>query len=172
MRTTVIPAQITTVEDKIAGSLNLTQIFILMIPIFWSAVVYILFIPFMKLTWYKLPLVLIVLFICLILSMRIKGKIVLSWLMVILRYNLRAKYYLFNKNDPYLRTMDLPVFEKKPLKLFRKSPAKKEVKRQNPNFAITDLIQLEKLITDPKYTLSFKSNKKGGLYVHFQQIQK
>jgi len=29
MRTTIIPAQITTVEDKIAGSLNMTQILIL-----------------------------------------------------------------------------------------------------------------------------------------------
>ena len=40
MRTTVIPAQITTVEDKIAGSLNLTQILILMIPVFWATIVY------------------------------------------------------------------------------------------------------------------------------------
>ncbi|MBI2600937.1 PrgI family protein [Candidatus Daviesbacteria bacterium] len=172
MRTTVIPAQITTVEDKIAGNLNLTQILILMVPIFWSAIVYVLVLPSMKLTWYKLPLVLIVLFVCLILSMRIKGKVVLSWLMVILRFNLRPKYFLFNKNDSFLRTMDLPVFEKKQLKLFTKSPVKKEVKRINPNFAVTDLIQLEKLITDPKYTLSFKSNRKGGLYVDFQQIQK
>jgi hypothetical protein len=33
MRTRVIPAQITTVEDRIAGNLNLTQILLLMIPV-------------------------------------------------------------------------------------------------------------------------------------------
>jgi len=35
MRTRVIPAQITTVEDKIVGNLNLMQMAILMVPIFF-----------------------------------------------------------------------------------------------------------------------------------------
>lgn len=172
MRTTVIPAQITTVEDKIAGNLNLTQIIILMVPVLWSTVVYSLFLPSMRLTWYKLPLVLIVLFACLILSLRIKGKVVFNWLFVLLRYNFRPKYYLYNKNDAYLRTIDLPVFEKKPLKLFKKAPVKKEATKVAPNFGINDLVRLESFIQDPKYTLSFKTGKKGGLYVGLQQIQK
>jgi hypothetical protein len=34
MRTTVIPAQITTVEDRIAANLNLTQIILLLASLF------------------------------------------------------------------------------------------------------------------------------------------
>lgn len=172
MRTTVIPAQITTVEDKIAGSLNLTQILILMVPIFWTTIVYVMFPPTMKLLWYKLPIVLIVLFISLTLSLRIKGKVVFNWLFVLLRYNLRPKYYLFNKNDTYLRTIDLPVFEKKPIKLFSKSQVKKEVQKVIPQSTLNDLAKLESFIKDPNYSLSFKAGKKGGLYVGVQQIQK
>jgi len=82
MRTTVIPAQITTVEDKIAGNLNITQILILMVPVFWTTIVYTLFSPVMRLAWYKIPLVIVVLFLCLILSLRIKGKVLVEWLLV------------------------------------------------------------------------------------------
>lgn len=172
MRTTVIPAQITTVEDKIAGNLNLTQILILMVPVFWTTIVYTIFIPALKLSWYKLPLVLIVLFICLGLSLRIKGKVVLNWLIVLLRFNTRPKYYVFNKNDKSFRALDIPVFEKKPLTLFKKSKAARTVKLKTQGLAFSELVKLESLIRNPKYTLSFKSGKKGGMHVAFEQIQK
>ena len=86
MRTTIIPAQITTIEDKIAGSLNMTQILILMFPVLWTALIYILFAPAMKLVPYKLGLIGVVIMICLILVIRIKDKIVAEWLGVVLRH--------------------------------------------------------------------------------------
>lgn len=172
MRTTVIPAQITTVEDKIAGSLNLTQILLLMAPVIWTTIVYAVFFPAMKLAWYKFPVVLIVLFICLILSMRIKGKVVLNWLLVVLKFNLRPKYYLFNKNDAYQRTIDLPIFEKKQRRIFKKAVVQKEVKTANPTFGVRELIQLENLITRKNISLNFKASKKGGFNVAFEQIDK
>lgn len=172
MRTTVIPAQITTIEDKIAGNLNLTQILILMVPIFWTTIVYALLSPRMKLMWYKFPLVLIVLFICLTLSLRIKGKVVLNWLIVVLKFNIRPKFYLFNKNDTYQRVIDLPVFPKKQIKLPAIKTAKKEAVKPTPNFNISDFAKLENFIKNPKYSLSFKSAKKGGVDVAFEQIKK
>src|SRR3989344_1824575 len=171
MRTTVIPAQITTVEDKIAGSLNLTQIFILMVPVFWTTIVYAIFPAPMQITWYKLPVVLAVLIICLILSLRIKDKVVLSWLVVLLRYNLRPRYYLFNKNDAYLRDLCLPEPEKRSFSLFNKALRKQEIKIPAKSFGIKDLIKLKDFIHNPKYTLSLKPDKKGGLYVALEQIQ-
>lgn len=170
MKTQVIPAQITTVEDKIAGNLNLTQILILMVPIFWTTIVYAFFFPTMKLAMYKIPLVLTAVFICLILAMRIKGKVVVEWLAVLLKFNTRPKFYVFNKNESYLRTMDLPVFDKKPLKLFAKS-VKKEI-RVIPTFDVPQLAQLENLIASQRLNLSFKTTKKGGFHVAFEQIQK
>lgn len=171
MRTTVIPAQITTIEDKIAGNLSLTQILILMVPVFWTAIVYTLLTPAMKLAWYKFPLILIVLFICLTLSLRIKGKVVLNWLIVLLNFNVRPKYYLFNKSDTFSRIIDLPVFEKKQIKLFKEKAVTKEAPKTVPNFNVSDFVRLENFINNSDYSLSFKS-KKGGVNVAFEQIKK
>lgn len=172
MRTTVIPAQITTVEDKIAGNFNLTQILILMVPIFWTTIVYTLFLPTMQLAWYKVPLILMVLFICLTLSLRIKGKVVLNWLVILLTYNLRPKYYVLNKNDAYLRRLDVPAFEKKPLPLLKKRIVKNEKKQETQNFSLREFIQFDHVTGNPKYTISYKSGKKGGINVAFGQVQK
>src|SRR5258706_11439844 len=111
MRTTIIPAQITTIEDKIAGSLNFTQILLLMTPVLWGALVYTLFALVMKLAPYKIGLVLFVTMISLILAMRVKEKIVAEWLGILVSYRLRPKYYLFTKNDITERIVDLPFIE-------------------------------------------------------------
>jgi len=172
MRTTVIPAQITTVEDKIAGNLNLTQILILMVPVFWTTIVYAVFIPQMHLAIYKIPLVILVLILCLILSIRIKGKVVVEWLAVLFRYHFRSKYYLFNKNDQYLRTLDLVTIEKKPVRLFRPQVKTAKETKTTDKFDIADFVKLENIIGSPKYTVSFKSGRRGGLDVAFEQLKK
>ncbi len=171
MRTTVIPAQITTVEDKIAGNLNLTQILILLIPVFWTTVVYAFFAPGVKLVWYKFPLILAVLFICLALAIRLKGKVALEWLMVLLKYRLRPKYYLFDKNSPYLRPRDLPVFEKKPV--FNKPKVSKiEARPPAGDFPPGEIIKLDNLLVQHNYTLSYKAGRRGGIRVALEKIPK
>lgn len=170
MRTTVIPAQITTVEDKIAGNLSMTQIVILLVPIFFGTFVFAMLPPTMHLAIYKLPLVLFVLFVCLILSLRIKGKVVASWLMILLSYNTRAKYYVFNKNDIYLR--DILELEKIEKKEVVKTTAKKEVVIPAKKFGLKELKELETFIKNPNYSFSLKPDKKGGLYVAVSEIKK
>lgn len=145
---------------------------LLMFPVFWATIVYALFIPRLELAWYKLPLVLLVLFLCLALSVRIKGKVAINWLVIILRYNVRPKYYVFDKNDAFLRTLDLPVFEKKQRSAFGKTASKEQAKKKAPDFSIADLVRFEGLLTDPKFSFSFKSSRKGGLYVAFEKDQK
>ena len=172
MRSKPIPAQITTVEDKIAGNLNLTQIMLLMVPVFFTTAAYAVFPPRMNLALYKLPLVLIVLIICLTLSLRIKGKVVLNWLVILLTYNLRPAYYLFNKNDTHFRTLDLPVFEKRQRKLFKKAPAKLEKRTPVPAFNLRDLAKLQNIMKDPNYSFVLKVGKKGGFNVSLGQVQK
>lgn len=178
MRTTVIPAQITTVEDKIAGSLNLTQIVLLMIPVIWAATLYTVFPPQFQLIWYKLPFFFLISAICLILALRIKGKVVLNWLMVVLKYNIRPKYYLFNKNDISLRDIYLPEYEKKPSKLsvlftkLAKSEKNQGIKIPAKSFGIEDLMKLKDFLHNPNYSLSLKPDNKGGLYVALEQIKR
>lgn len=171
MRTRVIPAQITTVEDKIAGNLNLTQILLLMVPVFAATIIYGMFPPQMHLAVYKLPLFFFVSIISLILAIRIKGKVVLQWALLILRYNTRPKYYLFRKSDLYFRTLDLPVFEKKQRKMLKKATINEEVTFKLPSFAVKEMLRFREALIDSPYSYSIKS-KKGGLYVALQQVKK
>lgn len=171
MRTTIIPAQITTVEDRIAGNLNLIQIILLMVPVFWTTIAYAVLPPRMHVSWYKLPAILIVLALCLILALRIKGKVVINWLGVLLKYNIRPRYFLFNKNDNYLRQMDLVVYKEKLTKNVNKSSEKKFANNTPSPHGLNELLGLENLIKNPKYTFSLKPGKKGGVYVAFEQVQ-
>lgn len=144
MRTTIIPAQITTVEDKIAGSLNMTQILILMFPVLWTALIYILFAPAMKLVPYKLGLIGVVIMVCLILVIRIKDKIVAEWLGVVLRYQFRPKYWLYNKNDIANRIIDIPDIPD--IAISKRKTTKKASSDQKTEINISDLVRLEQLI--------------------------
>lgn len=171
MRTQVIPAQITTVEDKIAGNLNLTQIMLLLFPAFWTALVFTVITPRLQFSLYKLPLVLVVLILCLVLAIRIKGKVVLNWAFTIFRYNLRPKYYVFNKNDSFLRTLDLPNLDKKVKVQTKKEISVVEKEKKAPT-SLGDLIKLDNLLSNPKYSFSFKEARKGGIDVAFKQEQK
>lgn len=175
MRATTIPAQITTVEDKIAGNLNMTQVALLAVPIIFAAMVYTAFPPTFRFALYKLPLILLVALLCIGLSLRINGKVIISWLIVVLRFNLRPRYYLFDKNDEYSRDMYLPEVEKKQFKLFSfnflKNRKKKEEGVPAHSFSISDLMKLQDFIHNPDYSFSFKVNEKGGISVIFGQVQ-
>ena len=158
MRTTIIPAQITTVEDKIAGSLNMTQVLILMAPILWTALIYILLAPSMKLTSLKLLLIIISTAVSSILALRIKDKIVAEWLGVLLKYRLRPKYYLFNKNDLTNRTIDIPEL---PIEyVASKKQSKKTVLAKASEIELADLIKFEHLVSSGKVALHYQLNKK------------
>lgn len=172
MRTRVIPAQMTTVEDKIVGNLNIAQMLMLMAPVFFTTLVYIFFPPGMSFVAYKLVISLIVFVVFTTLSLRIKGKVVVNWLAVLFRYNLRAKYYIYNKNEAYLREIYLPEVEKPFVELKSLVPAKKKVKKYLRRVNIQDLVSLEDIIKDGDLDLRYKTGKKGGLDVAFEQITK
>src|SRR5258708_18652430 len=99
MKVTVVPAQVTTIEDRIAGNLGLSQLLLLIAPVFGSSAIYMILPPNMQSAPYKLVLIATLVFVGCLLAIRIKGKILLFWLAIIFRYNLRPKYYVFNKNS-------------------------------------------------------------------------
>lgn len=105
MRSTIIPAQITTIEDTIAGNLTLTQILLLLSPVLFTASAYVFLPERMSFTVYKIPVILFVSFLFVILSIRIKNKLVLSWSIILLAYFFRPKLYLFDKNSNFLREL-------------------------------------------------------------------
>lgn len=172
MRTRVIPAQITTVEDKIVGSLNLMQMMILMAPVFFTTLLYAVIPPTMTFVIYKLVISAMVFITCLILSLRIKGKVVVDWLAILLRYNLRSKYYIYNKNESYLRTLYLPTVSKAPEEKKKEAETKNQINVKPAIYRIKNLVSLENMIGNDEVDFRYKIGKKGGLNVAFEQIKK
>lgn len=167
MKSTIVPAQITTVEDRIAGNLTFSQLLLMVAPVFFTGVVFTFIPPFMTLRGYKLIVCLSVMLICLTLAIRIKGRIVLVWISILGRYNLRPKYYLFNKNNLYLRDLQLeaksPKVEQKKIVTQRKRPPL--------HIPTPQRVWAEAVAADPRAQLEFKTTKKGGLRVHIQEIK-
>jgi hypothetical protein len=104
MRSTIVPAQITTVEDTVAGNLSVVQLILLCAPLFAGGAIFVLLPPFFIGSAYKITLVAVIAAIFWVMAIRIKDRLVLEWTITIGRYNLRPRRYLFNKNDAYLRT--------------------------------------------------------------------
>jgi hypothetical protein len=168
MRNTVIPAQITTVEDKIAGNLNLTQILLLMMPVFVTTILFAFVPPTMKLGILKIVISGILLISCGILAIRVKGRVVLNWLLVWAKFKIRPSYYVFNKNDNYLREVEQIVKTTNKVKVIKKI----SVKEPKKALVEIDAVKLLHVITDQKNSLSFVFNQKGGLHVAVEPIKK
>ena len=168
MKTTLVPAQVTTVEDKIAGSLSLSQLLLLCTPIFLGGAIYALFPPLLHLTLLKTGIFILLVITFSLLSLRIKGKILLSWLVVISRYNLRPRYYIYNKNEMHLRIAKMTA--KAATKRKKPSEPKKAIPIL-PKIPMPQLVKLQSVIIDPRAKLSIRASKKGGLSVHITEIK-
>jgi hypothetical protein len=171
MKTTVVPAQITTVEDRIMGNLTLQQMVLLVTPVFVNFVLFALLPSSMHINSYKVVLMTLVVSICALLAVRVKGKILLIWLVTITRYNNRARYFIFDKNDTYLReSIESPQTNQEEEVLAHDlEPAPK---RQLPVMSIADVAKLEGIIANPAAKLSFKLNKKRGLHVSITEVER
>lgn len=169
MRSTIIPAQITTVEDKIAGSLNFTQMILLMIPVLWSLLLYAFFPPVMHLNSVKDILISLVFIVSVILAFRIRGHIILEWILIYGRYSLRPSYYVFDKNDPLYREIVPPVKTKT---TETKVSATDSTAKVHSSIPIKALISLDTLLTDARGKVQFKALKDGRLNVAYQQVDR
>ncbi len=99
MKTSIVPAQITSVEDVIAANLSLTQIIILIIPVFMAALIFSGLPPFMHIKLYKLIILFVICLPISLLALRINGQIILKWLAVIVAYKTRPRVYLFSQQN-------------------------------------------------------------------------
>ena len=170
MKMTVVPAQVTTVEDRIIGNLGFSQILLLIVPIFVSAGVFVFVPPFMNGAIYKYILMAVVAVLFCILAVRIKSKIVALWLVMILHYNVRPKYYLFNKNVTTLRE-NFPSKKNQPE--LEKTVATDRVKRADrPRLDTPTTVQVLAAIENPAARVRFETGKKGELHVRFTEIKK
>jgi len=167
MKVTVVPAQVTTVEDRIVGSLGLSQILLLAAPVFGGSALYIILPPVMHASIYKVVLMVAFLVLCGLLSIRIKGKILLFWLVVILRYNLRPRYYVFNKHSLHGRNFH---------EASRSAETKDETTdvkqraRRKLSLSTAEVANIQNLLDNPAANLSFET-RKGYLYVRITEVK-
>lgn len=169
MKSTIVPAQITTVEDKIAGSLSMSQLVLLCAPIFIDGVLYILFPPGLKFVLYKVILCIAIALVCASMAIRIKGKVLLLWAIVIVRYNLRPRYYLFDKNDTYLRNT-IEIHDA----LENETIAGAVPVRTDTKVTVVDplnIAHIQQLLLDRRAELEIKPTKKGGFRVTLTEVE-
>ena len=158
-----VPAQITTVEDRIAGNLSLQQMILLAAPLFMGLLIFMLLPPNLHFVLYKLVIIGIIAFIFCTLSLRIKGQVLLFSLIILLRYTLRPRQYLFNKNDAYLREADsLPEPESEVA-----DTAEVQKIQPLPQLSTADRVRLEPLAAQLTITL----DKRGGAHAYVPESE-
>lgn len=156
MKTTTIPAQITTVEDTIAGNLTLSQILLLIAPVFGSTAVYAILPPNMSMVLYKLILMISVSVVFMTLAIRIRGKLVVNWLKIMTEYALRPHTYVFNKNTSFSREIEKQLTQKVVAQVKNKAVIKKK-NTTNKDFDFETLARDERV--------NVRLTKKGLLLV-------
>ncbi len=169
MKVTVVPAQVTTVEDRIIGNLGFSQMLLLIVPVFLGAALFAGLPPAMGSSTYKFVVMGILAFICCMLAIRIKGKIIALWLVTILRYNLRPKFYIFNKNTTALREdyEDVPTEQ-----VDTANTSLPVATKQLSKLELHELVKVLATIDNPASRLRFETTKKGSLHVRLTEIEK
>lgn len=168
MKIAVVPAQVTTVEDRIIGSMGFSQVLLLIVPIFVSAALYAVLPPVMENAPYKYITMAVIAFVCAVLAIRIKGKIIANWLITIIRYNIRPRYYLFNKNTTMLRENYNQTREVKADKKVKSEERKRVIR---PRLDTMDAARILATIENPAARLQFETTKKGGLHVRLTEVE-
>ena len=166
MKSTIVPAQITTVEDKIAGNLSFTQMMLLVAPVIVTGLLFILLPPFVHVTTIKLAIGSCLFLTSAALAIRIKGELLLHRIVARISYNIRPKYYVYDKNDTYLR-----------YELTTQTVAEEFAVTVSDDIDIDVRIvdtpqraRLESAITDPRSRFQMLV-RKGGLHVHISEVK-
>ncbi|MCA9329886.1 PrgI family protein [Candidatus Saccharibacteria bacterium] len=167
MKTAIVPAQITSVEDRIAGNLTFTQLLLMICPIFVSVAMYVFLPPFLGFKNYKVVVAIVLIAACIVLAIRIRNKLVLQWIKVIATHNARPRYFVFNKNSTRYEKPEITKTD------VEKELVDKKPKNTNSKiiFSTKELYAFDQLSTNSKAALAYATNKKGELYVRIQEVE-
>lgn len=168
MRVSVVPAQVTTVEDRIIGCLSFMQILILVSAILCGAGVFVMLPPMMGEAWYKYGIIAAVLTVGSILSIRVRGVVLAHWVSIIVRYNQRPMYYVADKNTTAYRQRDKDKDDQAHMPVHT-SPG--TVSRHQP--VLLDASARAKaraVIDDPAAHIRIATDTKGGVHVRITQV--
>ncbi len=161
MKIAIVPAQITSVEDKIIGNLSFSQVMLLICPVFITAASFIFLPPFTSYKTYKLIISLLIATTCIALAVRVKNRLVIEWLSILIRYNSRPTLYLQSLPDPVKHQKDPRAIKPK-----TKTKAIKQQLLENP--LDSQFQYLEQLLADQGARLRLTTTKSGDLRVNFK----
>ena len=168
MRISIVPAQITTVEDKIAGNVSVQQAMLLGVPILFGFIIALLFPPSGQFVAYKIAIVLGLFIICGSLAIRIKDRIVAQWLKLFVIYSARPLYYVYDKNSTYLREAEAINVITEEINTIQ--PIKKPLITTN-NISPKEFARLEQFAIDVRAGIKYEVGKKGELNVHVTEVK-
>ena len=167
MKTTVVPAQITSVEDRISAHLSFKQLILMIIPVFLSAAIFVFLPPFLMYRNYKLAISLVFVALCLTLAIRIKQRLIIEWIQVLKKYNSRPRIYVYNKNSMIHRSRTKMSKIVTP-EVVTEVEASQAVP---PEYKEDDVVNFESIVDNPLANFHFSRSKKGGLSVHLKEIR-
>lgn len=169
MRVSIVPAQITTVEDKIAGNISVQQALLLGIPILAGFIIAVILPPSGEFVTYKIVIVAILFAICGALAFRIKGRIVAKWIALFAVYIARPRYFIYNKNTSYLRD----VVQTQPIETedINSIPVAKKSEIVVKKIAPHEFARLERFALDTRSRMKFEVGKKGKLNVRITETE-
>jgi hypothetical protein len=168
MRVSIVPAQITTVEDKIAGNVSVQQAMLLGVPILFGFIIALVFPPSGQFVAYKIAIVLGLFIICGSLAIRIKDRIVAQWLKLFVIYSARPLHYIYDKNSTYLRGTE--TIETASEEAIESQPIKKPTIIPR-NISPKEFVRLEQFTADARAGMKFEVGKKGELNVRITEVK-
>jgi hypothetical protein len=167
MKQTIVPAQVTTVEDRIAGNLSMSQLALLIAPLFVDSLFYMVLPRPMHFSFYKAVLMALSAVLCCLAAIRVRGKILLLWAVTVARYNVRPKYYLYNKNSLAGREQYEHLTQE--IEAATQDTPFEKIARL-PRLALADKAKIEALLLNPAAKVSYEMTK-GRLHVRFTEVQ-
>ena len=167
MKRSIVPAQITTVEDRVLGNLTPYQAGLISLPLIFGVLFYATLPPHFHLKLYKICLIAGLELTGAILSIRVNDQMLIFWLITRLRYNLRPRYYVYDKNDTYLRDMNVIA----PVKAEKKSVREDAAPAEIQDVTVHDAVRIEEIMADERVNLRFKTTRNGRLHVVANEIK-
>lgn len=168
MRISIVPAQITTVEDKLAGNISVQQATWLGIPILFGLIISLIFPPIGQFVTYKLIIVIVLLIVCGAMAIRIRDQIIAKWVVLFIAYCARPKYYVYDKNSLYMRDHKTDTANESEVIA---TPAIKKPKAKISAIAPREFARLENFALDAKAGMKFEVGKKGKLNVRITEVK-
>ena len=157
MKVSIVPAQITTVEDRITANLSFTQLILLSIPLFLTALIFFLFPPIDTFSLYKLVVSILITSVSASLAIRVKDKLLLDLIKLRAKYALRPNLYVYRKQG-------LEYYEVKYGQTIFYHRTRKPISIRSTIVSSKATDNSSKLLKDANYKVAFKS-KRGGLSV-------